>query len=477
MSSGQRIIKNSVFLTTSQIIAKLINFGLILILTRYLTKDGFGLYSFSFAYVSIFFFLTHMGIINLLVREVAKHKDNAGEFISYTLPLVLIFSFGFLIIVNIIPILLSWNYSEQFITLAFSFYFLFDTLGRYFLNVMRAFEKMGYEAVIFTGERILLMCTALYCWYYDMSLLILVLLFATVMSLKSLISFLIVIKKFVSFSLSWSFSKISPILKEAYPFALVGLFATVIARIDLLILKSFHSIDSVAVYSVARKMIESLAFIPESIYFAVFPAMSIMYLHKNNKFNQLFHKTILMMLLIAIPVSTGIFILAPQIINLLFESEFSGASIALRWLSIALAFMFVRQSFAVVLNAVGKQHLFALIFGIAMMANVVLNFLLIPQYELFGASMAAIISEFIVLIISFPILLKYVHFTNGISLLFRLTLVGIITAALIFIIQTWNLFLIVIITATVYIALLILFRIVTLSELKEFSLIFSKKFQ
>jgi O-antigen/teichoic acid export membrane protein len=477
MSTGQRIIKNSIFLTFSQVFAKIINFGLILILTRMLGRDGFGLYSYSFAYVSIFMFLTHLGIINLQVREIAKYKDQASDILGNTFPIVIILSTGFLLLVNILPFFFEWNKNEHLISFVLSFYFIFDTLGRYFLGIMRAFERMEFEAVITVSERLLLLIASLLSWYLDYSLLVLVILFTIILGLKALVSFQLASKRFVQFHISFSFDRTLEILRQAYPFALVGLFATVIARVDMLILKSFHSIDSVAVYGAARKIIESLAFIPESIYYAVFPAMSLMYLHKNNKFNQLFHKTILMMLVIAIPVSTGIFILAPQIVNLLFESEFSDASIALRWLSIVLAFMFVRQSFAVVLNAVGKQHLFALIFGIAMIANIALNFLLIPQYELFGASMAAIISEFIVLIISFPFLLKYVHFANGISLLFRLTLVGIITAILIYVIQTWNLLLIVIIIATVYIVLLILFRIITLVELKEISLIFSKKFQ
>ncbi len=75
MSTGQRIIKNSIFLILSQIFSKIFNFGLILVLTRLLGTSGYGLYSFSFSYVSLFVVLTHLGITNLLVREIARNKE------------------------------------------------------------------------------------------------------------------------------------------------------------------------------------------------------------------------------------------------------------------------------------------------------------------------------------------------------------------------------------------------------------------
>jgi O-antigen/teichoic acid export membrane protein len=473
MSTGQRIIKNSIFLTTSQVFSKFFNLGLILVLTRMLGKDGFGLYSYSFAYVSLFLVFTHLGIINLQVREIAKFKNNAADILGTTFPAILYLSFGFMVLVNLIPFIMDWDYSERSITMVFSLYFIFDTFGHYFLGVIRAFERMEYQAIINVLERVFILVTALIAWYFNLSLLHVVTLFTIVLALKALISFIIVNKKFVCISPQFSSSRIISILKDAYPFALVGLFATVSARIDTVMLGGMQSIDSVAVYNAARKIIESLAFLPESIYYSVFPAISILYLNQKTKFITTFQKTIILMVMIAIPIVSGIFILAPRIIDLLFESEFSGASIALRWLSIALAIMFIRHSFAVVLNAVGKQHLLAAIFGISMIVNIGLNFLLIPIYGILGASIVAIVSEFTVLIISFPFLLKYIHFTGSKSSLFRLTIVGIIITVIIYLIQTWNLLLIGIVIVFIYIILILLFRIVSSNELKDISRIFS----
>ena len=475
MSSGKRIIKNSIFLTISQVIAKGINLSLILVLTRYLTKDGFGLYSFSFAYVSIFFFLTHMGIINLLVRDIAKNKEKANEYIANTLPIVLLLSLGFLILVNIIPFVLEWNNDERLITLAFSFFFLFDSLGRYFLAVMRAFERMGYEAFLFTGERILLITTALLSWNYDLPLHTLVFIFVCVMCLKAFISLIIVAKDFTPVSFSWSSSRVIPILKDAYPFALIALFAAVSARIDIVILKAFHSTEAVATYSTARKIIEALSFIPENIYNAVFPSLSILYLTQKEKFNHTFKLSFTAITIIAIPISAGFFILAPRIIDLLFEPEYYNAFIPLRWLSLSLLVFFIRQAFSVTLNTTGNQHIFAIILGISMIVNIIMNFLLIPKYDILGASLAVLISEISLLTCIMPFVLKQIDFSWSKVVLPKLAVATIMMFFVIYLVRDWHFIFIFLITIIAYPAILALLRIFSISELKQYTQILFKK--
>jgi O-antigen/teichoic acid export membrane protein len=468
MSTGHRIIKNSLFLILSQILSKFFNLGLILVLTRMLGTTGYGLYSFSFSYVSLFVFLTHLGIINLLVREIARKKEEANQFLCNTFPAVLLLSGGFLVIVNIIPFFLQWSYTECLITVLFSFYFIFDILSHYFLAVTRAFERMEYQAIISLIERLLLLISGLVAWYFDFSLITVVILFTFIMGLKAYISYRIVTQEFVSFSHKLNFDFILPILREAYPFALVGLFLTLSVRIDIIMLKGFHSVDAVAVYSIARKIIESLSFLPESIYYAVFPALSVLYLTQTERFAQTFKKTFILMIVIAVPFASGLFVLAPRIINLLFEPQFSDAGLALRWLSIAFFIMFIRTSFTAVFNSVGKQHLFAVFIGISAAINIVLNLYLIPKYNILGASISAIVSELTVVLIALPYLLKYVNFHGVWTKLIKLVLAGVLINIFINLIQSISIALIIIFTAIIYVLLVLILQIVTYSDLKEY---------
>lgn len=476
MHTGQRIIKNSIVLTVSQVLSKFVNIGLILVLTRLLGKDGFGVYSFSFAYVSLFGFLIHLGLITLLVREIAKHKDQTDTLLGSTFPIVIIFSGITLLLMNTVAFALDWNTLERTIISIFGFYFVFDTFGRYFLAVARAFEKMEYVALTDILERILLLCMATICWLLQYSLIHLVILFAIVELMKAVSGFVIVTKYFTRFKLIWWPEGTWSMLKEAYPFALIGLFTIVSQRIDLIFLKYFYSTDVVGIYSAARKFIESLAFIPENIYFAVFPALSVLFISQKEKFNLTFQRTFIALLTIAVPISAGLYILAPKIIHLLFEPEFKDAAIALRWLSIALLAIFIRYVFAAVLNTIGKQRLFAIIMGISMSVNIIMNLILIPKYQIAGASIAVIGSELTIIFCSLPVILKIMPFSWIKTFVPKILIMGILMCIIIFMVKDWALLPIVLLSASVYILLLFILNLVSLKELKDYFNIFIEKY-
>jgi O-antigen/teichoic acid export membrane protein len=475
MSSGKQIIKNSIFLTSGQILSKIINLGLILVLTRLLGKEGFGLYSFSFAFASIFIFLTHLGINHLIIREIAKHKNEANELISQTFPIVLVLSFAFLIIVNIIPLIANWSTDEQMVTLLFSFYFFFDAIARYFLGIVRAFEKMEYDALIHISERMLLMIFALFAWFLNISLLTLVMLFMLVMFAKAITAFILIRRKFVHGPLNWSLKNFVPVIKEAYPFALVILFSTVSARVDVIILKVFHSLEAVAIYNSARKIIEAISFLPENLYFAVFPALSVFYISQREKFEKTFEKTLIALIIIAIPITAGLFILAPKIVDILFEPEFGQAYLPLRWLSIALMIVFLRHATAVILNSTQRQHIFAVIFGIAMVVNITLNLILVPEYEILGASISLIVAEAVVLCGSVPFIFRDIKSSLKIVFFPKMLVAGSLISLTIYYMRNWNLILIIGLSLIAYTLIVLSLRIITISEIKEYIQIFRMK--
>jgi O-antigen/teichoic acid export membrane protein len=468
MSTGHRIIKNSIVLTVSQILSKIINIGLIVILTRLLGKEGFGLYSFSFAYVSLFGYLTHLGLVSLLAREIAKYKDQAGPFLSNTFPFVLISSVITLLLLNVIAFALDWNITERTLIFFFGFYLVFDAIGRYFLAVTRAFEKMEYVAIVNFVERLFLLFVATLCWILNFTLIHLIVLFMLVQLFKAILSYFIISKFFTRFRLKWLSDHTWKLLKEAYPFALTGIFLTVSLRIDLLFLKYFHSTDVVGVYSAARRLIESLNFIPENIYFAVYPALSVLYVSQKDKFDLTFKRTLIILSVTAVPLSVCLYILAPRIINLLFSSEFSGAAVALRWLSIALFIIFVRYAFAVTLNSIGKQFIFSVIIGISMLINIAMNIILVPQFEIIGASIAVICSELSIIICCIPLLSHKVNFAWFKSFIPKIVIMAVIMFITISVMKEWHFSLIILISTSIFIGLLFILNLIRLDELKDY---------
>jgi O-antigen/teichoic acid export membrane protein len=460
MSIGQRIIKNSVILISSQIFSKIINFALILILTRLLGKDAFGLYSFSSAYVGLFLFLMHMGINNLLVREVAKYKDKSKEIINTTLPTVIFLTLFSLVLLNFIAFLLNWTANERIVIFLFSLYYMFDIIARFFIAIMRAYERMEYEGLLIVFERTMLLIVSILLWMSNADLVTLLICFIFVLFLKAAYSLFLIKKYFLTFNIHWNFEQTKDILKQSYPFALMGMFGTISMRIDLVILKIYHTQDLVGIYNVAKKLIESINFLPENIYYAVFPTLSILYLNQKDKFNQTFKYVLIVLIISAIPIVIIFNLLAPKIINFLFEPEFYQAYLPLQWLAIATAAFFIKHAFAVTLHSVGKQHIFSLFVAIGMVINISCNLILIPPLKMLGAALASVMAESVIAVLSFFAVKKYVSYMNFIPYLLKIMIATLIMIIILYLAYDWNIIILISISILAYTSLLIAFKII-----------------
>jgi O-antigen/teichoic acid export membrane protein len=468
MSIGKKIIKNTFILTSGQVLSKILNLILLLILTRMLGKNGFGLYSFALAFGSMFILFSHLGINTLLVRDIAQDKSKATEYINITLSSVLVFSLFTFLIINITAYLSGWDNAERLIIFIISIYVIFDSISRYLNSIFRAFEKMEYEAIVIITDRIGLLVCTLIVWFFDSNLNTLLIGFSLIGFIKALTAFLFVRRHFTKPKLKWSINSIFPILKEAYPFALVGLFGSIALRIDTVILKHFHTDEMVGIYNAGKKLIESLSFLPENIYYAIFPTLSAIFVLNKSKFDQTFYQAFKFMIIFAIPTTVGIFTLAPQIVSLLFEPDFYDAYIPLRWLSIALGILFCRHILAVTLNSAGKQHLFAAITGISMLANVLLNYILIPQFSYIGASIATITSEALTTIITYFVLKRLIDFSNFRIEFFKLLLAGSALTFAMYYLHSFNIIIAISISIIIYGSLLLGLGILTTEERQFF---------
>lgn len=471
MTTKHRIFKNSIFLLSSNVISKIINLAILLILTRMLGKEGFGLYSFAFAYVSMFMLFSHLGLSTLITREIAKQKSNAENLISTTFPLILVLSVFTLLIVNLSIFTFQFGQNERAAISVFSFYMLFDAISRYFIAIFRAYERMEFEAIINITERITLLITAILIWYADKGLILLLVVFASMEFIKASTAIFLIRKYFLKFKWNKVTSQSLSLLKQSLPFALIGLFSTISIRIDTIMLRHFHNQEMVGLFNAAKKLIESLSFIPENIAFALFPALSILYVSQKEEFNTTFQLSFQYLLIIAIPLSAGIFFMAPQIIQLFYEPEFFESSIALKWLAVWLGLLFLKYAFGTILNAIGRQLLFAILVGISMTFNIIFNYLLIPDFNILGASMASVISELAIVIMTFIFLIRLTNLSANTIALFRLIFVGLAIIVFLYFIQNLNLFLVLFLTTGLYIFLLFVFKIITskdINYLKQF---------
>ena len=407
MSANKTIARNTLVLNAGHVIAKLINLALILIMTQMLGDDGYGFYNFGFSFVMLFMIFTQFGMSTYLVRHISQNKSTAEKVFGTTFPLVIVFSVITLLLVNGIAGLTNWTDFERSIIFLFSFFLFFDGISRFSYAIFRSFERMEFEALTYISERFLMLIAALILWQTGASLLPLIAAFAAVECLKALLALGFIHRTFFRIRLKWDRELARFILKESWPFAMITAFGAIMVNIDSVMLKIFHTADVVGIYAAGRRLIESLTFLPETFVVALFPAFSALFVQNRNLFQQNMQRAFQYMLAIAVPIGVVLFMLADEIVVFLFADEFAGSAVALQWLAIWLSLLFLKQVLVVSLNATGHQRLVSALIGLAMLLNVMLNYLLIPQFVIIGACVATIAAESVTVVGALIMLKKH----------------------------------------------------------------------
>jgi O-antigen/teichoic acid export membrane protein len=84
----------------------------------------------------------------------------------------------------------------------------------------------------------------------------------------------------------------------------------------------------------------------------------------------------------------------------LIRHEFTGSIAPLRVLALSAPFFFLTNLTMWLLITLGKQKILALIYGVSMILNILLNMVFIPHYGYMAAAWITLVSESILLIVS-----------------------------------------------------------------------------
>ncbi|MBU1118729.1 flippase [Patescibacteria group bacterium] len=394
MSTIKHASKNALWLTIAEIVAKVVAFISVILITRYLTKDSFGQYTFVMSMGIIFGVLANFGFGVYVTREIARSKEKAGKIVGNLLSLKLILSGVVLVLLFLTAQFLD---KPSYVVIAIyvvSFLTVFDALRSFLGGVFQAYEKMGYLAVVKVGERLLYLVLVLVAIYLDKGIVFIVGSAAAASFIFALVSFALVHYKFTPIRLRWDKVFILQILLGTVFFLINDIFIVVFFRIDTVMLSLMTSDALTATYSAAYNLIYAVTFIPGVLSAVLFPVLTRFYKTNKDVFKSNLTLIFKYFMLVSLPVMAFFIIFSEKLIVIIYKEKYIDSVPIFQLLTFGLGFVFLNFIFSTILNTVNKQKLVAASSFIAMILNIVLNFILIPQFTMYGAAVATIITEF-----------------------------------------------------------------------------------
>ena len=291
-------------------------------------------------------------------------------------------------------------------------FFLFNTFQQSIFGILRGLGDLRPESIVIGVQNFLACCFLsifIFIDYRDTWIGPFVLMITRL--LGSIIVLVVFWKKYYNnlkylknneFLLNTSF-----LWKEAFALGLVIILIQFYFRIDIIMLGLMTSDKEVGFYNTAFNLMEGTFFIPTIVMSAIFPLLS-----QSKKFFNYFMKGALLLSFSGVFCGLVMFFFADLIIISLFGKDFLNTVEILEKLSLAIPVVFLGYLTTQALVALDQNKIYLIVTICGLVINVILNLALIPKYGGSGAALATVITETLIPLSCFVIILKH-HYSQS----------------------------------------------------------------
>jgi len=472
MSQKARILRGSVSLVSADIASKAISALVAVVIARYLGQERYGVLSGVMAFVGLFAIFSDFGMNQVLVRQRAREGADSENLLANSL-----FVVGcqclltYLCIVIISRVTLDVELKRKLVVIlggaavvgGFGGQSLYAGLTGVGAAILQGQQRMHMVALLQLVNRLVFLVAAILVVACDLGLHGVAMIYVAVALLTLIVSLLLVRTDSFQWRVNWSILRY--LRTEAWAFGLSALFAAVYGKGDTLILSFLRTDAEVGAYNAAYTLVGELFFLPSILARSILPYMYQLHNVNPRGLRNVAESLLRWMVALAIPAAAGISILSTEINDLIYGTAYDTA-VPLSILAWFLIFRFSTAAPGYLLTAIDRQGRRSWVQGFAALVNIVTNLILIPRYGSIGASIAMLISEAVLFGGSYLLASLYASRLRierfiGVPLLASVVMSGFLFALR----GTVTALVLIPLAGGLYVALLLLFRFISLSEI------------
>jgi O-antigen/teichoic acid export membrane protein len=398
-----RVAKNTTYLTVALIGHKVLSFLHVLILARLVGVSSTGDYFSSVSFIALFTVFIDLGLTTTLIRQTARDQQQGETDLRHIVAFKMISSVVVAaIMLWIIQALVDagrFQTNISYLRMA-AIIMVMDSFVVTLYGFLRGIERLEFESVGIIIHRVAIML---------FGIIGLMLGAPPIMTMYALLAASVSNFAFVTFQLwkrsvqwwpTWNWLAIRRLIITAAPFAVATLFSALFSTSDNILLQIYSGPHEVGLYATGSKIITAFTQIfPVALTAAVFPAMSAAFIRDREKLGSIFKDAVTYLLIVSVPLTVVISLLAKQIILLGWGPFWVDVAIPLRILALAIPFVFLYYPVGYLLNATNKQTRNTINICIAVTLNIIANLIFIKEYSYLSvAIISASTSAFLLLL-------------------------------------------------------------------------------
>jgi O-antigen/teichoic acid export membrane protein len=441
--------------------------------------EMYGVYFAVFNFSFLFHIILDFGINNYNNRFISQNQEKLGtHFLNIILAKILLAAI-YSIIVFSFALGLQFSAFHQKLLCFLVLNQILLSLLLYFRSNIAALQLFKLDALLSVLDRLLMIaiCAAL-LWGNVFSKPFKIEWFVYGQTIgygaAAIIALILVLNKAGKIEMRWDKKLLTQILKKSYPYALLGLFMTIYTRVDGVMIERIlgeNGPRQAGIYAAGFRLLDAANMIGFLLATILLPMFSKM-LKQNEKVDELVVLSTKLIFTFSILLSVTCFFYRAEIMSLLYSGADSYWFDVFGFLILGLVGISSVYVFGTLLTANGnlKKLNFLAIGGVWL--NVILNFILIPKYQAFGAVVATLITQGVVAILHIYLVKKVFNYNVNYPLFAALSIFAISVVGLNIIFQNvswdWKIEIMLLMSISILVSFILrLFKIK--STLKAFS--------
>ena len=392
MAIFRELFRDSFYSSVVHLSPRAANAILFILLARQLGPDDAGIYALAATYLFIILSISQ-GIDDLTVRQVSRFPALAKQYLLTFLIIRLGLSILSYLLSSSIVLLIQYPQNTTIVILLLTLSIIplgFEAVGVAFLQGKRLFRILASIMFIEAAFKVVtgwfaasqgnITLVAIF-WLAGSALGMFLILFVSFWTLRG-----------VQLTSSLDLSLIRKILTDSKTFLSLTILSTIEAQADIIILSILRSESDVGWYNAATTIVFTLTIISQAVRTSIYPVMAHYAQSGDDRLKSLYHQSSRYLAMIALPMVTGILILADQIVMLIYGINFEPTISAVRILIPVVIFMFLNVANVRLMLVNERQNNLVKFMLLSVGLNIILNILLDSIYGANSAAFARLVS-------------------------------------------------------------------------------------
>lgn len=363
-------------------------------IVRYFGPAYYGKFNYVTAWLSIFSILIPLGTESILVSEFVKYESERDSLLASGFLMYLISSIFFSLLALVF---IYFARSDDYESLSICLVLLIPNFLRSFTIPKYYFEsvlKVKKIVIIENSYLILFSVIKILFLYFKVKPIIFIWMFALEGIFISLTIFIYYNLSHSLFRIAgYSILRIKDLISKSFPLLLANLSVIAYMKMDQIMVGNLVGDRNLGIYSVAVRISEMWYFIPMAIASSFYPMLIKTFAGNSVKYYKILQTLHCYLFLLSLCLAIFIQFFGTTIVHILYGEQFRMSAEILKvhiWTGV-FVFLGVAGSNDLIIRELQKHSLYKSLFGLTI--NLILNWLLIPGYGIFGAAIATLISQ------------------------------------------------------------------------------------